>query len=142
MADSGALDHLVDDQLIPGLRHSMRDSKKLKEPKTVVTACSKEVFVTATGTIWGYITNQVGYPIPVCISATIVPGLRCTLFSPAKAMKLGVLSTILETGNPHLQSTATLYFRGTLNRGTWVCARVAYVFAPWVARLRCHRRLL
>ena len=48
---SGASDHLVDDELIPRLRDSMKDYKKLKEPKIIVTAGNKEVLATATGTM-------------------------------------------------------------------------------------------
>ena len=60
IVDSGASDHLVDDDLIPRLRNSMKNYKKLKEPKIIVTTGNKEVFATATGTIWGYITCPAG----------------------------------------------------------------------------------
>ena len=43
----------------------MRDSKKLKEPKTIVTAGNEEIFTTATGTIWGCTIDQSGLPILV-----------------------------------------------------------------------------
>lgn len=55
--DSGASDHLVDATLIPRLQYSMKDCKKLEEPKLLVTAGNKTVFATATGTIQAYI-NQ------------------------------------------------------------------------------------
>ncbi|CAM9877412.1 unnamed protein product, partial [Laminaria digitata] len=96
--DSGASEHLVDNELIPRLRDSMREYKKLKEPKTIVTAGNARVFATATGTIWGCIIDQAGQRVPVRISATIVPGLGRNLFSSVKAMNSGV-STILKTGN-------------------------------------------
>ena len=77
----------------------MEDYKKLKEPRIIVTAGNKEVFATATGTIWGYIIDQAGHRVPVLISM-IVPGLGRNLFSSSvKAMNSGV-STILKTGNP------------------------------------------
>ena len=98
--DSGASDHLIDEELIPRLQKSMRDCKKLKDPKTIMTN-GKKVFATATGTIWGYIIDQAGERVPVPISAMFVPGLGRNVFS-IKAMQSGV-STILETGNPHLQ---------------------------------------
>ncbi|CAN0464242.1 unnamed protein product, partial [Laminaria digitata] len=102
IVDSGASDHLIDQELIPKLRDSMRDYKKLKEPKTIVTAGNEKVFATATGTIWGYIIDQAGQRVPVRISAMFVPGLGRNLFSAVKAMNSGV-STILKTGIPHLK---------------------------------------
>ena len=56
LVDSGASDHLIDEELIPRLRKSIRDYKKLKNPKTIITNGNK-VFATATGTIWGYTPN-------------------------------------------------------------------------------------
>ena len=79
--DSGASDHLVDEELIPRLRDSMQDYEKLKEPKIIVTAGSKEVLATATGTIWGYIIDQAGQRVPVRIYVMIVPRLGRNLFS-------------------------------------------------------------
>ena len=75
IVDSVASDHLVD---------SMEDYKKLKEPKIIVTAGSKEVLATATGTIWGYIIDQAGQRVPLRISAMIVPGLRRNFSPPSK----------------------------------------------------------
>ena len=100
LVHSGASDHLIDEELIPRLRKSMRDYKKLKDPKTIMNN-GKKVFATATGTIWGYIIDQAGKRDPVRISASFLPELRRNVFS-IKAMQSGV-STILMTGNPHLQ---------------------------------------
>ena len=85
IVNSGASDHLVDDELIPRLRDSMKDYKKLKEPKIILTAGNKEVFATATGTIWGHI-DQAGQRVPISVSAMIVPGLGRNIFSSVKAM--------------------------------------------------------
>ena len=101
LVDSGASDHLIDKELIPRRRKSMRDYSKLKDPKTITTNWNKKVFATATGTIWGYIIGQAGKRVPVRISATFVPGLGRHVFSSTKAMQSGV-SIILETGSPHL----------------------------------------
>ena len=60
IVDSGASDHLADDELTSRLRDSVKDYKKLKEPKEpkiIVTPGNKEVFATATGTIWGCIID-------------------------------------------------------------------------------------
>ena len=100
--DSGASDHLIDQELIPRLWKGMGDHKKPKEPKTVVTDGNKNVFATATGNIWGYIIDQAGQRVLVRISAMSVPGLGRNVFSSIKAIQSGV-STILETGNPHSQ---------------------------------------
>ena len=86
LVDSGASDHLIDEELIPRLRNSMRDYKKLKDPKTIMANGNKKVFATATGTIWGYIIDQAGKRVPVRISATFVPGLGRHVFSSIKAM--------------------------------------------------------
>ena len=102
IVDSGASDHLIDEELIPRLRQSMKGYKKLKDPKTIMTNGNEKVFATATGNIWGYIIDQAGERVPVRISATFVPGLGRHVFSSIKAMQSGVI-TILETGNLHLQ---------------------------------------
>ena len=102
LVDSGASDHFIDDELLPGLREGMKEYKTLTEPKPIETADNKKVFATATGTICGHIINQSGEDIPVRISVVVVPGIGRHLLSSARAMKSGV-STILETGNPHLQ---------------------------------------
>ena len=76
-----------------------------------MTAGKKKVFATTTGTIWGYIINTAGQPVPVRIYTMVAPGLGRCLFSPAKALKAWV-STILEAGIPHTgNSTAMLRFR-------------------------------
>ena len=92
----------MDEELVPRLRKSIRDYKKLKDPKNIMTNGNKKVFATATGTIWGYIIDQAGKRVPVRISATFAPGLGRRVFSSIKAMQSGV-STIFEMGNPHLQ---------------------------------------
>ena len=79
IVDSGASDHLVDDELITRLRDSMNDYNKLKEPKIIVTAGNK-----ATGTLWGHMIDQTGQRVPVRISAMIVPGLGRNLSPPSK----------------------------------------------------------
>ena len=81
IVDSDASDPLVDDKLISRLRDSMKDYKKLKELKIIVTAGKKGVFATATGTIWGYIIDQAGQRVPVRIYVMIVPRLGRNLFS-------------------------------------------------------------
>ena len=102
LVDSGASDHFVDSELIRGLQQGMVEYRKLEQPKPIETAGNKQVFATATGKICGHIINKSGPPIPVRIFVMIVPGMGRHLFSSARAMKSGV-STILETGNPHLQ---------------------------------------
>ena len=102
VVDSGGSAHLINEELIPRLRKSLRDYKKLKDPKTIMTNGNKKVFATATCIICGYIIDQAGKRVPVRISAMFVPGLRRNVFSFIKAMQSGV-RTILETGNPHLQ---------------------------------------
>lgn len=49
LADSGASDHFVDDELIPGLHRGVREYKKLKKPRPTEISGTKE-FATATGT--------------------------------------------------------------------------------------------
>lgn len=46
IVDCGTSDNLVDNELIPRLRNSMRDYKKMKEPKIIVTAGNERVFAT------------------------------------------------------------------------------------------------
>ena len=102
IVDSGASDHLIDEELFPRLPKSMRGYKKLKDPKAIMTNGNKKVFATAICTIWGYIINPAGKCVPVRTPAMFVPGLERNVFSSIKAMQSGV-STILGTGNPHLQ---------------------------------------
>ena len=91
----------MNEELLPRLLESMRDYKKLRKPRTIATNRNKNVFATATRTIWGDIIDQAGKRVPVRISAMFVPGLGRNVFS-IKAMQSGA-STILQTGNPHLQ---------------------------------------
>ena len=110
IVDSGASDHLIDDELIPRLRNSTRDYKKLKELKIILTAGNETVLATDKNTIWGGIIGQVGERVPVRISTMFVPGLGRNFFtSPVKAMQSGV-STILETGNSHLEFDSNTSF--------------------------------
>lgn len=51
IVNSGASDHMIDDELIINLRGSMRYFERLKESKTIATAGNAKVFATATGTI-------------------------------------------------------------------------------------------
>ena len=86
LVDSRASDHLIDEELIPRPRKSMRDCKKLKDPKTIMTNGNKKVFATATCTIWGYIIGQAGKRVLVRFSVMFVPGLGRYVFSSIKAM--------------------------------------------------------
>ena len=94
IVDSDASDHLIGKELFPTLRKHMREYKKLKEPKIIMTNENKKVFAAATGTIWRYIIDQAGKRVSVRISAMFAPGLGRNVFSPIKAMQSG-LSTIL-----------------------------------------------
>ena len=98
---SGASDHLVNGDLIPRLRDNMREHKTLMEPKVVVTAGNKEVLATATHTIWEFMIDQAGQRVPVCISAMTLPGFEGNAFSSGE-------STILKTGNPHVQFNGSI----------------------------------
>ena len=98
IVERGASDHFIDDERIRTLRNVMRDPKKLKDPKTMVTVGNEKVFAAETGAIWGYIIDHAGQRVSVRISITFVPGLGripCSI----KATQSG-LSTILEMGNP------------------------------------------
>ena len=87
LVDSGASDHFVDEDLVPGLRQRIRGLGILEEPKPIETAGNKKVFVTATGTICGHIINPSGKPLPVRIFVYLVPGMGRHLFSSVTAMK-------------------------------------------------------
>ena len=101
--DSGTSDHSVQDKLVPRSHDSMRGYKKLKNPRTIVTAGNETIFATATCIIWEHIDDQGGQLAPVRISAMIVPKLgRSNYFYSVKANNWEV-STILETGNSHLK---------------------------------------
>ena len=142
LVDNGASDHLIDEELIPRLRKSMRDYKKLMDPKTIMTNGNKKVFAPATGTIWGYIIDQAGKRVPVCISATFVPGLGRHVFSSIKAMQSGA-STNPRDGKPPLAVRHTaLCFRSPNTQRTRAYALTTYFFAPWSTRLIRHQRRL
>lgn len=102
LEDSGASDHLVDNDLVPGMRQSMRDHTEMNCLKPIVTAGNKKVVVTATGTICGYIINQAGWSVPVRISAEVVPGL-------GRDLSRG-LAPSSKRATPTRCSTATLRF--------------------------------
>ena len=99
--NSGASDHLLDDELIARLRDRMRDYKKLMEARIIVTAGNK-VLATATDTLWAFITDQAGQRGPVRISAMVVPGLGRNVFSSDKSMNSGE-NTAIKMGRPHVQ---------------------------------------
>lgn len=101
LVDSGASDHFVDDELIPGLRQSMTGYQTLDQPKPIEIAGNIKMFATPSGKMCRHIINPSAQPLPLRISVMIVPGMERHLFS-ARAMRSGV-SAILETGNPNLQ---------------------------------------
>ena len=101
LVDSGASDHLIDEELIPRLRKRMKDYKRLKEPKIIMTN-EKKVLATATGTILGYIIDRSGKRVSVRTSAMVVLALGRNVLSSIQPIQSGG-STILVTGNPHLQ---------------------------------------
>ena len=84
IVNRGASDSLLDDELIPRLRNSMRKYEKLNRPKTIAAFRNEKVFATATGIIWEYIKDQTGQRIPVRISGMFVPRLGRNLFSLVK----------------------------------------------------------
>ena len=51
VVDSGASDHLLDEELLLSLQDSMRGFKNVEEPETIVTAGKEKVFAAATETI-------------------------------------------------------------------------------------------
>ena len=100
IVDSGGSDHLMDEKLIPRLRKSMRDYKKLKEPKTIMTYGNKKVFATATGTIGDTSSTRLA-------SVFLFASRPCSYLDSEAASsplsKQSGVSTILEAGNPYLQ---------------------------------------
>ena len=59
LVNSGASDHFVDDELVPGLRQRVKGLNILQKPKSIATVGDKQVFHTATGTICGHIHQPV-----------------------------------------------------------------------------------
>ena len=132
IVDSGASDHVIDEELIPKTRESMEDYKNLKEPKIIATNANNKVFATATGTVWGYIIDLAGKRVPARISAMFVPGLGRNVFSSIKKMQSGV-STILETRKPQLQfdsSSCVVRFRPPNTQKTRAYTVIVRAIAP------------
>lgn len=63
--NSGALDYLLEDELIQSLLYSTRVCNKLEKPKTIIIAVNENVFAAATGTVWRYIIDQAGQRVSV-----------------------------------------------------------------------------
>ena len=60
LVDSGATEHFLDDELIPGLKDHLMNPTPLDVPKTTITAGNRKLLGTMTGTINGTITDQNG----------------------------------------------------------------------------------
>ena len=69
----------------------------------------------------------------------IVPGLGRNLSSFVKAMNSGV-STVLKTGNPHIQFNSNTSLALNQHPAYKVCARTKYFFTPWEATATTRRR--
>ena len=101
LVDSGATEHFLDDELIPGLKQLMQDYNLLEEPKKIVTAGNQVLLGTATGILPCVITDQNGSTHQVGFPSLIVSGLGRHLFSSSAAAARGT-STIIEAGHPRL----------------------------------------
>ena len=119
--DSGASNYFVDEDLVPGLQQRIRGLRILEGPKPIETAENKKVFAPATGTICGHVMNPSGKPIPVFISAYLVPGMGRHLLSSVKAMRSEVITT-LRAGNPQIQCNKEFLLR--LNQHGKACEYV------------------
>lgn len=95
VVDNGPSSHLVGHEQTIRVQHSMRDFKKLKEPKTIVTGRNENVLETATRAIWGYIIKPTGERVPNHISIKALHSRE---------------STMLETENFNLQPDSKCSF--------------------------------
>ena len=101
LVDSGASESFLDDELIPGLKERMRESKKRSTPKEITTAGKHTIYGVGTGIISFTIRDSHGARLPVNLRALVVPGLGRNIFAPIAELKNGV-KFVLEVGNPYL----------------------------------------
>ena len=60
LVNSGDTEHVLDDELITGLKDRMMNPTPLEVPKTITTAGNRKLLGTMTGTIDGTITDETG----------------------------------------------------------------------------------
>lgn len=82
IVDSGASDHYVDSELIPGLRYVVKDYIELQIHREITTAGKYTLHEKATGTLHVLIKNSNGKSERASLKVTIVPG---TMFSSVAA---------------------------------------------------------
>ena len=102
LVNSGATKHVLDDELIPGLKDRMMNPTLLDVPKTIITAGIRKLLGTMTGTINGTITDETGRTHRAHFPSLFVSGLGRHIFSPTASMTRGITTT-LEEGNSHLR---------------------------------------
>ena len=140
IVNSGPSDHLMDDEMIPRLRNSMRGYKKLKKPSTILTAGNENAFAKATYIIWD---TSPGWP--ACSCSHLGHVVICT---GAQPLLLRQCNAIRDKHYPRgekpptCSSAATLHLRLANTQRTEANALTEYFFAPCEARLICHQRLL
>lgn len=99
LVDSGATEHFLDDELIPGLKDILLDYELLDNPKKIAAAGQRVLLGTATGVLPDTITNQNGGVHKANFRIVIVSGLGRHLFSSSAGMVRGI-ATNLEPGYP------------------------------------------
>ena len=90
LADSGASESFLDDELIPDLKTRMREFKTLSTPREITTAGKHTLHGIGTGIISFTIRDNHGTQLPVNMRALVVPGLGRNIFAPTAELRNGV----------------------------------------------------
>ena len=90
LADSGASESFLDDELIPDLKTRMREFKTLSTPREITTAGKHILHGIGTGIISFTIRDNHGTQLPVNMRVLVVPGLGRNIFAPTAELRNGV----------------------------------------------------
>ena len=112
LVDSGALDHYLDDFLIPKLNRRLLNYTCLTMPRKILTAGGALLDGTGEGIHQGVITDNYGNGHLVRVQIIVVPTIRRNLFSVKTATRNGIVS-IFDRENPRVEAfDVTLPLRG------------------------------
>ena len=100
LADRGASEHFLDDDLVPRMKNQMKDYTSLNVRETIVATGNRTLHGTATGTLHGTIVDQISKTRRVWFLSLIVSGLGHRVYSSSVTVQKRV-TTILEEGKPH-----------------------------------------
>ena len=102
MADSGALGHHFDDDIIRDLTHRLQDYVHLATPRKIITTGGAMLDGTAAGVLKDLVADDYGNQILLRVDIVVVPGIGRSLLSVMTVTKTDIM-TIFDYENPRLK---------------------------------------